>query len=200
VKTDGVALTEVNDLDAGMRRIADDMSAYYLLGYYSTNTKFDGQLRTITVRLKSTGQTIRARREYRAPSRKEVAAMASPAAPPPAAAPEATGPAVVIGEPIAYRVSRAQGAERIDRPEFVRSDRLRVQWPMLAPLEQREARLLDGAGKPLPVDLPVSEDEPGKVATVELALAALGRGTYAIELTAGAGGKTERRKLAFVMK
>ena len=41
-------------------RIADDMAAYYVLGYYTTNTRFDGGLRKITVRLK--GKAIRARR------------------------------------------------------------------------------------------------------------------------------------------
>ena len=30
-----------------MKRIVDDVSAYYLLGYYSTNTKFDGRYRSI---------------------------------------------------------------------------------------------------------------------------------------------------------
>ncbi len=83
--TDGIAVMNSNDLDAGLRRIADDLSSYYLLGYYSTNAKLDGRFRTITVRVKRPGVEIRARRGYRAPTEAEVAA-ARPAAAPPATA------------------------------------------------------------------------------------------------------------------
>ena len=41
--TDGTALMNSNDLDSGLRRIADDLSTYYLLGYYSSNAKLDGK-------------------------------------------------------------------------------------------------------------------------------------------------------------
>ena len=84
--TDGIAVMNTNDLDAGLRRIAADLSAYYLLGYYSTNAKLDGRFRTITVRVKRPRVEIRARRGYRAPTEAEVAA-ARTAAPPPAAEP-----------------------------------------------------------------------------------------------------------------
>ena len=74
-ETGGLAWIDNNDLNAGLRQIADDQSAYYVLGYYTTNTKFDGKIRKITVKLK--GQTIRARREYRAPTPEEIAALAN---------------------------------------------------------------------------------------------------------------------------
>ncbi len=80
--TDGIVVMNSNDLDAGLRRIADDLSAYYLLGYYSANPKLDGRFRTITVRVKRPGIQIRARRGYRAPTEAEVAAARpAPAAP-----------------------------------------------------------------------------------------------------------------------
>jgi VWFA-related protein len=194
-ETDGFAVTDTNDLDAGFRRIADYLSAYYLLGYYTTNTKFDGGVRQITVKLK--GKAIRARREYRAPTEAEIAALANPA---PVAAPAPSGPPAVIGEPVGYRVAGRQPPQKASPLEFVRSDRLRVEWPVLAPLDRREARLLDSAGKPLPVDLPVSENESAKTVTVELALAPLARGVYSIELTAGTGAAVEKRRLTFLMK
>ena len=171
---------------------------HYLLGYYSTNTKFDGTLRRITVRTKANGKAVRARREYRAPTQAEIAAMANTRPAPPA--PVETGPPAVIGEPIAYRVSRAQPPQRVTVLEFVRADRLRVEWTVLAPLDRLEARLLDSAGKPLPIDLPVAENADGRTVSVELPLAPFARGVYAIELTAGSGGKTEKRRLMFTMK
>jgi len=195
-ETGGIAVTNTNDLNAAFRRIADDLAAYYLLGYYTSNTTFDGGLRKITVRLKSDRKAIRARREYRAPTEAEIAAMTSP---PPAATRVETGPPVLVGEPVAYRVSRAQGAEKAPLLEFVRTERIRVQWPVLAALDRREARLLDSAGKPLPIDIPVAEDAAA-MAIVEFALAPLSRGVYSLELTAGAGTRTERRRLTFMVK
>ena len=82
--TGGVAVVNTNDLTGGARRIAQDLSAVYLLGYYPTNAKPDGRVRRITVRLKPGGETVRARREYRAPSEAEIAALRSAAAAPPA--------------------------------------------------------------------------------------------------------------------
>ena len=197
-ETGGIAVVGTNDLSGGMKRIADDLQAYYILGYYTTNTKFDGGVRKITVKTKANG-AIRARREYRAPTEAEIAAMAAgPARPASRAAPDA--PPAVIGEPIAYRVSRAQPPEKVSALEFARGDRLRVEWPILAPLDRREARVLDGAGKPFAIDLPVSEKGDAKTVVVELPLAPFARGTYAIELTAGSGGRTEQRKLTFTMK
>jgi VWFA-related protein len=196
--TDGAAIIDTNDLDAGFKRIADDLSAYYLLGYYTTNTKFDGGIRKISVRLK--GRPVRARREYRAPTEAEIAAMATSSARTAASTPAAEGPPSVVGEATAFRVSPRQPPEQLRLPELTRVDRIRVTWPVLASLERREARLLDSTGKPLPFDLPVSEDAEKKTLAVELALAPFGRGTYSIELTAASGRRTERRRLTFMVK
>jgi hypothetical protein len=46
-----------------------------VLGFYTNNTRWDGRARKLTVRLKSTGQNIRARREYRAPTEEEMAGL-----------------------------------------------------------------------------------------------------------------------------
>ena len=80
--TDGIAVMNSNDLDAGLRRIADDLSSYYLLGYYSTNAKLDGRFRRIAVRVKRPGVEIRARQGYRAPTEAEVASARRAPAPP----------------------------------------------------------------------------------------------------------------------
>lgn len=64
--TDGIAIVNTNDLDGGARRIIDDLSTYYLLGYYSTNTRLDGKWRRIAARVKRPGVDVRARKGYRA--------------------------------------------------------------------------------------------------------------------------------------
>jgi VWFA-related protein len=312
--TDGVAIVNTNDLNAGFRRIADDLAAYYVLGYYTTNTKFDGGLRNIKVRYKSTGGAIRARRQYRAPTEAEIAALASgigtsssaaPGVPPPptpyetalvalerasrpfalytaaagkevtvvaelsaasilagkwkdgadveVVATTATGdpvatargkiepgaastsislppttvtaarvtvrlkgtdggpagedwillrpsPGTLVGEAVAYRTGPRAATRPVATFEFARNERIRAEWPVLAPLDRREVRLLDKAGKVLPVELPLSEDAARNVIVVEMSLSGLGRGDYLIELTAGAGTATERRLLAIRIK
>jgi VWFA-related protein len=80
--TDGLAVMNSNDLDAGLKRIADDLTSYYLLGYYSTNTKMDGRYRNITVKVKRPGVTVRARRGYRAATDAEIMSAKKAAAAP----------------------------------------------------------------------------------------------------------------------
>jgi VWFA-related protein len=64
--TDGIAVLNTNNLAEGARRIVQDLSSYYLLGYYSTNDALDGRWRTIRVRVKRPGVQVRARKGYRA--------------------------------------------------------------------------------------------------------------------------------------
>jgi VWFA-related protein len=64
--TDGIAILNTNNLADGARRIVQDLSSYYLLGYYSTNETLDGKWRTIRVRVKRPGVQVRARKGYRA--------------------------------------------------------------------------------------------------------------------------------------
>ena len=80
--TDGFAVTNSNDLDKGLKRISDDLTSYYLLGYYSTNTKLDGRFRTLKVNITQPGIDVRARRGYKAATAGEVAAARSAAAAP----------------------------------------------------------------------------------------------------------------------
>jgi VWFA-related protein len=65
--TDGLAVLG-NDLAAGLRQVVDDVSAYYLLTYESSNTASDGMYRSIDVRVRRPDVQVRARRGYFAPS------------------------------------------------------------------------------------------------------------------------------------
>lgn len=106
--TDGLAIVDSNNLNAGMQRIVADLSSYYLLGYYSTG-KLDGKFHTISVRVKRPGVQVRARRGFLAARAGDVttttavrtgAAAASPAAS--AAADEARAIASVIAPLAGY--------------------------------------------------------------------------------------------------
>ena len=92
--TDGLAILNNNDLDKGLRRISDDLTSYYLLGYYSTNTKLDGTFRTLKVRVKAPGVAMRARRGYRAANEADVRAARAAASAPVAEATTAAANAV----------------------------------------------------------------------------------------------------------
>src|SRR4029434_2786323 len=59
--TDGTSIINTNNIDNALQRIVDDLSSYYLFGYYSTNTKLDGRFRNITVRVNRPGGGVPAR-------------------------------------------------------------------------------------------------------------------------------------------
>jgi VWFA-related protein len=310
-QTDGLAVLGTNDLRAGLGKVADDLSSHYVLGYYTNNTRWDGRLRKLTVRLKATGRTVRARREYRAPTEAEMvtartastAAAAGPAAPSPAdtalsalsrmrpaarvqaygtalgtdvsvvteiAATEieegrwkhgarvdvtltakdgavATGAgriepgsrgtlvrlpvganagpwqavvrvraddlrpesdsvaidrgsAKLLGRPTAYRAASAAASafQPLAAFYFRRTERLRIDWPVLQPLESQSARLLDRNGDPLavPVTLSTRESEGRTTLSGLVMLAPLGIGQYLIEVNAKAGETSEQQLIA----
>jgi VWFA-related protein len=79
--TDGMWVQDNNNLDVGLKRIANDLSSYYLLGYYSSNAKLDGKFHSIKVRVKRPGVDVRARKGYRAATAEEVTAARKAANP-----------------------------------------------------------------------------------------------------------------------
>jgi len=116
--TDGLAVVNTNDLDKGLQRIVDDMTSYYLLGYYSTDTKLDGKVRKIKVRVKRDGVDVRARRSYRAATEEEIEQGAAQMTAMAAAAPPSAVQAALnsigssrAGVPLRTAVSYAMVAE-----------------------------------------------------------------------------------------
>jgi VWFA-related protein len=62
--TGGRAFTDVNDFGEAFTRVQRDLSAYYLIGYSSTNLAKDGRFRRIQVRVSRRGARIEARAGY----------------------------------------------------------------------------------------------------------------------------------------
>jgi VWFA-related protein len=95
--TDGRAIVNRNDLDVGMKQITRDSSAYYLIGYSSSQSPSDGKFHEIKVRVKRPGAQVRARKGYWALTATETAkAMAPPKPGPPKAVEEALA---AVGRP-----------------------------------------------------------------------------------------------------
>ena len=67
--TGGEAIVNTNDFVKGFARIVRDNSTYYLLGYSPRTEHVDGRFHSITVRVKRSGVSVRARRGYLAPER-----------------------------------------------------------------------------------------------------------------------------------
>jgi VWFA-related protein len=65
--TGGLSLSDSNDLDGLLERVARESRSYYLLGYAPTNRKADGRFRAIDVKVAREGVRVRARRGYYAP-------------------------------------------------------------------------------------------------------------------------------------
>lgn len=96
--TDGNAIVATNDISGALLKVVDDLSGYYLMGYYSSNTKADGRFRSIKVRVSRPGVSVRARQGYYGLTTTETksiaaarAAASAPADPAAAAHAEALG-------------------------------------------------------------------------------------------------------------
>jgi VWFA-related protein len=96
-ETDGRAIVNRNDLAKGMEQIVRDNSAYYLLGYNSTQAATDGKFHAIKVRVKRPGLQVRARRGYWAFTAED--ARRATAGPRPAPPPAVTKSLAAIADP-----------------------------------------------------------------------------------------------------
>jgi len=75
-ETGGFVLRDTEDLALGLRRIADETGAGYLIGYLTANPERDGRYRRIQIQVPTRGgASVRARRGYYAPSSETAATL-----------------------------------------------------------------------------------------------------------------------------
>ncbi len=219
--TDGLAMVASNDLQKELRAIADDLSSYYLIGYYSTNPTLDGRYRTINVRSKRPGVEVRARQGYRAPSAAEVNAAHAAAdlvVPEEKAAilralgtietdarAQSRGRAIARGpgDPALFHRGPSTGnqlqpaAARI----FPRSDRVHIELEASSDSPSWAGALLDrnGTKTAVPVTVGIRTDSGSgqRWLIADVTLAPLGAGDYVVELIT-TGGTEQRHTLVAI--
>jgi VWFA-related protein len=76
--TGGHAVVNTNNFGGGYRRIVEENSTYYVIGYSPPSMRQDGRFHDIRVRVKRPATSVRARRGYFAPTPDAVAAAQKP--------------------------------------------------------------------------------------------------------------------------
>ena len=102
-ETDGRAFVNRNDFGKAMKQIVADSSAYYLIGYNSSQAPQDGKFHEIKVRVKRPGAEVRARKGYWALTAADTARVSTPRA---TVAPAVSRALSSIAEPSRGRVVR----------------------------------------------------------------------------------------------
>ena len=75
-QTGGFATVNTNNVDAGLGRLRQESSRYYVLGYYPSERAPEGTFRRIDVRTRRSGLKVDARQGYRVPPRPPAPARA----------------------------------------------------------------------------------------------------------------------------
>jgi hypothetical protein len=218
INTDGLALLDSNDLKGQMRRIADDLTSYYLMGYYSTNNKLDGKFRSIKVRAKRPGVEVRSRRGYSAATVAEVTkARAAVDAVVPEAKAAVTRALGTIesdaraagrtttrraGDPVVFHRGPSTGnqVQPAEGRIFPRSERIRLEIEAARGAPVWTGALLDRNGTKTAVPVVIGErtDAPTgqRWLTADITLAPLGPGDYVVELATVKGSETQKSLVA----
>ncbi len=101
----------------------------------------------------------------------------------------------LLGDPLVFRASTLPNSTTTPVADFAfrRTERIHVEWPVLTPLDQRQARLLDSRGQPLPVNASATELQSTgtTVLAADLALTPLAPGEYVVEVVVNAGAVSE---------
>ena len=189
--TDGAVVLNTNDVKSGVSRMMADLGSYYLMQYYSTNTKLDGRFRTIRVRVKRPGVQVRARPGYLAPT--EAEAPGRPAVPvlPPGVSPILRRASITVlrrGPSTGLIYVRAADAR------FRRTERLRIEVALPADATNASGRVLTMQEQPTPLVVGYSSQETNgqTIGIAEVVLAPLAVGEYVLELLYDVNGQREK--------
>ena len=218
LNTDGIALVNNNDLKKQIRRMADDLTSYYLLGYYSTNSKLDGRFRNIKVRSKRPGVEIRSRRGYNAPTPEDVARARAAAD---VVVPEARAAVTRVlgtiesdaraagrkttraaGDPAIFHRGPSTGnqVQPADGRIFPRSERLRLEMESAPGAPVWTGAILDRTGTKTVVPVVTGERTDAATGqrwlTADITLAPLGPGDYVVELSTVKSTQTHKALVA----
>ncbi|HWP99960.1 MAG TPA: VWA domain-containing protein, partial [Vicinamibacterales bacterium] len=126
-ETDGRAIVNRNDLDAGLRQVVRDLSSYYLVGYSSTRSPTDGKFHRIEVKVRRPGLQVRARKGYWALTAEAAARATAPPAPGPP--PEVGKALAAIATPRGRMVRTWVGTTRAEEGRT----RVTFVWEAVAP-------------------------------------------------------------------
>src|SRR5205085_1037021 len=161
-----------------------DLSSYYVMQYYSTNTKLDGRFRSISVRVKRPGVQVRARPGYLAPTEAETKALTAASKPSLPAGVTAIRRRAPI---VALRRGPSTGREyvRAEQPQFRRTERLRIEVVLPAGAMSVTGRVLTSVGQqlPLPVTYSTAQTNGETVHIAEVILAPLAEASYVLRLS-----------------
>jgi VWFA-related protein len=195
--TDGAVLLNTNDVKAGVARIMADRSSYYVMQYYSTNTKLDGRFRSVAVHVKRPRLQVRARNGYLAPTAEE--ARLGPNVPP--SLPAGVTPITRRKQMTALRRGPSTGREyvKVDQPQFRRTERLRVEMVLPAGATNVHGQILTGQEQPLPLPVTYSMAKAGGEAygILDVVLAPLAPAGYVLRWSYEVNGKTESADYQF---
>jgi len=107
----------------------------------------------------------------------------------------------LLGDPLVFRASTLPNSTTTPVADFAfrRTERIHVEWPVLTPLDQRQARLLDSRAQPLPINASATQLQSTgtTVLAADLALTPLAAGEYVVEVVVSAGAVSETRLVAF---
>jgi VWFA-related protein len=121
-ETGGRAIVNQNDLETGLKQIVRDSSAYYLLGYTTTQNAVDGKFHQIKVNVKRSNVDVHARKGYLALTTAEAErAIAPPKPGPPKAISDALGTLAVPTRrsPIRTWIGMSPGSNGKTKVSFV---------------------------------------------------------------------------------
>ena len=125
--TDGRAIVNRNDIGKAMKQIIRDASAYYLIGYNSSQAPTDGKFHKIDVEVTRKGVDVRSRKGYWAYTAADAARVATPRAEAPAAVTTALSTLVdpPRGRPARFWIGTSRGENGKSKVTFA--------WEPIAP-------------------------------------------------------------------